>query len=448
MIISDLDSAYQLLKEFPDKFITYFDEAFASSELDVTSKIMSVMGFSVLVSATLAKPEEIPTVISHYKERHHLEDDSFLQVIKSNKQHISCTFIDSEGFIFSPHENIENIDMLKEFIPMLDIPLIKRGYSPEVVFNMLSKIDSLLPASLQFRNFFSKLGILSHESIREYACDILKYISDNHSVEILEKLQEKLTRKIENMDIESIFTNSSIHYQGNKTLHVASAEDFNSHVENISKNFLKDSPKISDIYTEYERESNAISTRIKNLQKNGNKDSSQEIYELESSLMNIKFKWPSQYLLNSKAHANKFSNLSKLLYPNDEIFGSKTELDILDDTRSKLFLSGIGVYQPETFSKCKMDMFLKNKDKFKFIISTPSIVYGTNISLSIIDIDKSFISECTKNTLYQLIGRAGRKGRSTSASIIFRDIEMLNIILRQNEVNNEAINIEERYAKL
>ena len=31
MIISDLDSAFLLLQEFPDSFITYFDEAFAAS---------------------------------------------------------------------------------------------------------------------------------------------------------------------------------------------------------------------------------------------------------------------------------------------------------------------------------------------------------------------------------------------------------------------------------
>ena len=124
MIISDLDSAYELLKEFPDTFVTYFDEAFAASELEITSKIMSVMGFSVLVSATLAKPEEIPTVISHFRDRHNLENDDFIHVIKSNRQHISCTFIDDSGNMFSPHDSVDNIDSLRDFINLLEIPLI------------------------------------------------------------------------------------------------------------------------------------------------------------------------------------------------------------------------------------------------------------------------------------------------------------------------------------
>lgn len=445
MIISDLDSAYELLKEFPDTFVTYFDEAFAASELEITSKIMSVMGFTVLVSATLAKPEEVPTVISHYRDRHNLENDDFLHIIKSNRQHISCTFIDNNGNMFAPHDSVENIDSLSEFINLLEIPLIKRGYSPEVVFNMSSKIDNLLPEFLKFRNIFQKLGILTHESIREYACSILKYIVETGSIEIFEKLKSNIFKKIENMDVNSMFSTSGIHYQGNKTLHVASSTNFNKHIEHISNEFLKDSPKISDMYIEYDREYNTILSRIKHLGKNGNKDTIDEKNELENALTNVTFKWPSQFLLNSKAHANKFSNLSKLIYSNDEKFGSKNDLDMLDDTRSKLFLSGIGVYQPEEFSKCQMDLFLRNKDNFKFILSTPSIVYGTNISLSLIDIDSSFTPECSLNTLYQVIGRAGRKGRSTSASIIFRDRKMLNIIFQTNSVNNEAINIEKNY---
>ena len=95
-----------------------------------------------------------------------------------------------------------------------------------------------------------------------------------------------------------------------------------------------------------------------------------------------------------------------------------------------------------------MEVFLKKKDIFQFIISTPAIVYGTNISLSIIDIDNSFIVDSTKNTLYQLIGRAGRRGKSDSAMVIFRNNEMIKMIIENNEQNIEAIQIEENYMKI
>jgi hypothetical protein len=179
IIISDLESAYTLLSNFPDTFITYFDEAFASSSLEITSKIMSVIGHTVLVSATLANPDEIPTVINDYKLRHKHIDDNFIYNIKSTKQHISSTFIDENGYIFAPHNFILNIEELKIFIQNIHRPLIQRGYSPEVVFNISKNINEELPNKLKFNIYFDKIGKINHESLRLYICDILKYIVDH-----------------------------------------------------------------------------------------------------------------------------------------------------------------------------------------------------------------------------------------------------------------------------
>lgn len=452
MIISDLDSAYILLKEFPDMFIAYFDEAFAASKLEITAKIMSVLNRAVLVSATLAKQSEIPTVITDFKTRHNLLNDDFVYSIKSNKQHISCTFIDPNGNMFPPHENVSNLDELHSFIELLDKPLIKRAYSPEVVFSMSNKINSYLPEELKFRTRFPYFGVQTHETIREYACDILKYIDNTSNIELFNNLKFTPIKKLINMDINSIFTQSSIFYQGSKTLHVASSNNFNQHIENIAKPFLDLSPKLSDLFTSYQKDKNSLDTRIANIDENSTKKNLMEdtelISELSKTLANLQLKWPMEFILNSADHANKFGNGSRLNAPNIEIRGSIDELNVLDEIRAKLFLSGIGIYQPETFSSCKMDLFLRNKDNFKFILSTPSIVYGTNINLSIIDIDSSFVSSSTKNTLYQLIGRAGRRGKSQSATIVFRDMAMLNIILQLDDNNVEAIQIESNYQKI
>jgi len=49
--------------------------------------------------------------------------------------------------------------------------------------------------------------------------------------------------------------------------------------------------------------------------------------------------------------------------------------------------------------------------------------------------------------LYQVIGRAGRKGKSSSATIIFRDMRLLDTILEQDTVNIEAVQIEHNFQK-
>ena len=449
MIISDLDSAYTLLQKFPNTFVTYFDEAFASSNLEITSKIMSVLGLTVLVSATLAKPEEIPSVINDYRIRHNFPDNRFLHIIKSTKQHISCTFIDENGYLFTPHDKVDNISQLDDFIICLDrTPLMKRAYSPEVVFNISNVIDDLLPCELKFKTVFRHIGIVNHETLRTYLCDVIRYINQTKNEELFNRLKSIKINKISDMDVHSIFTNSSVHYQNGKTLHVATTENFNLHVENIATPFLKDSPKVVDIIRTYDRECDVINEEIKRLEKNGDKDSVYEKSKLLRELDEIKLNWPLEFIINSRTHANKFGNLSLLTNANNDIFAKKSDMEVLDLTRTKLLFSGIGIYQPEIFSPQEMDFFLRKKDAFKFILSTPSIVYGTNISLSIIDIDKSFLVDSTKNTLYQLIGRAGRKGKSHSATVIVRDNRMLDMIIENNTRNIEAEDIERNYQNI
>lgn len=450
MIISDLESAYALLKAYPNTFISYFDEAFASADMEITAKIMSVLGHTVLVSATLAKPSEIPSVISDFKLRHNHQTDDFLHIVKSNIQHISCTFINSHGNIYLPHDNVESFDKLHDFLPRLEDPIVKRGYSPEVVFNMISKIDNHLPDNFKFVNRFPHFGILTHESMRDYAYDILHFIVKENRSDIFEILKTQLIRKIPNMDINTIFTTTAFKYQSGKTLHVATMNNFDNHIKQLSNPFLEGSPKLSDTVSLYKKTQNQIETEMASLVKNSKKDDNNQddIAHLQQELNELRLIWPSEYILNSRSHAARFGTSQYITTPNTTVFGQIQDMDILDDTRAKLFLSAIGVYQPSEFNDDNMDQFLRNKDGFKFILSTPEIVYGTNISLSIIDIDSSFIHDSTRNTLYQLIGRAGRKGKSHSATIIFRNDEMLNMIFRNTIKNIEAENIERNYLRI
>lgn len=450
MIISDLDSAYTLLSNFPDTFITYFDEAFASANLEITAKIMSKLGHTVLVSATLSKPDEIPTVIDNFKTRHGWNNNSdFLYEIKSGKQHISCTMVDEEGFIFLPHQKNNTIDELRTFLPSLEQPLLRRAYSPEVVIIYSKIINNFLPEDLKFKNRFDYFGKINHESLREYLIEILNYICKNNNEVLFDKIKNIRENKIKNMDIKTMFTSSAYNYQLGKTMHVATTENFNLHVEELAQPLINGSPKLSDVITTYNREKTAVKNQLENLDKNGDRDSDFERSKLLKELDNIKLNWPQEYVINTMTHANKFGTLNYIKNSSKETLNiTPDDVNIFNDTRGKLLLSGIGIYQPESFNTAEMTFFLRKKERFKIILSTPSIVYGTNISLTIIDIDSSFTIDSTKNTLYQLIGRAGRKGKSDSALIIFRNNQMIDMILENSNINIEAIMIENNIKKI
>jgi len=455
MIISDLESAVKILEEFGDMFIPYFDEAFAAASSPITAKILhSLPKISILVSATLAEPEEIPTVINDFKKRHLIEEDPStsyeqIKVIKSDTQHISCTFIGPDGCIYAPHYSIKTLEEFDNFLILFKKePLIQRAYSLDVVFAMASKLDSDLDSALKFNQKFKYIGEITHTKLRWYAFEILEFIRNSNLLSFLEKINSEKITKLNYLDVSDILTRNAVYYHTGKTLHIATSDIFNEHLLNIATPFLAGSPKLETIIRDYNRQKEGLEIELKNLKKNGNKDSEDDRNELGRDIMNVQIKWPAEFIINSVSHATKFGTLAKLKHHNCEIFGNIEDTTGLDEIVAKLFISGIGVYQPEEFSNIQMDLFLKNKDRFKFIFSTPSIVYGTNISLSIIDIDKSFSKNATKNTLYQLAGRAGRNGKSNSATVIFRDWEMIDMILQKNIVNIEARQIEENYSKL
>ena len=448
MIIADLESALELLKAYPDLFITYFDEAFALANSPITAEVMNQMGFTVLVSATLSRPDEIPTVISEFKRRHNHETNDFLHIIKSSRQHISCTFIDESGNIFAPHHSINTIEDMEYFISKIDTPLIKRGYSPEVVIDMIIKINKYLPENLKFDNVFLKYGMLTHESIRDYACSIMAYIYESNNIDLFNLLKSNIIQKISNMDLNTIFTTSSINYQFGNTLHLSILNNFNNHVNSISSPLLNGSPKINDIINEYKKVYDSIVSQIQSFEKSHSDETDELIADLTKTLGNLKINFPGEFIINSRRHSIRFNNSRDLINENLPANLTIDEMNILDDNRTKLLFSNVGIYQPENFSNQEMDLFLRNKDNFKFIISTPSIVYGTNIGLNIIDINESFKDYCSKNTLYQLIGRAGRRGKSDSAMIIFRDNSMLNTIFKIEEGNIESEMIESNFNKI
>jgi late competence protein required for DNA uptake (superfamily II DNA/RNA helicase) len=91
-------------------------------------------------------------------------------------------------------------------------------------------------------------------------------------------------------------------------------------------------------------------------------------------------------------------------------------------------------------------IFMEYKDNLNYILSTPSIIYGTNMNISIVDIGEEYSKIATRNSLFQLVGRAGRKGKkSNSAMVIFRTWDMLEKIMAPTYENIEAKIIENQF---
>ena len=450
MVIADLMSAEIILKEFPDLFIPYFDEAFAASNEMINAKIMSILPkVSILVSATLSYPEEIPNTIQNFKIRHSIENNDFISLIKNDIQLINCDFIGPEGEIISPHHLVNNIGELNIFIQQLKkYPIIQRGYSNKIVNEMYSKIENILPSELKIKKKFPSLGHFSNSNLREYGMELIEFISNSNNQEYFNMINKISIKVIQNNTIENMITHNSFYYYDKNTLHVSNRNDFMNYVNEISNELLEGSPKLKNIISKYEKQKEEITKKLEIFEKN-NRDEKHyvDIKDCEVELSNLKIQYSEEFIWNSYSFLKKFNNHNKIDTYNKPLI----DMDVikkLDDLSAKLFLSHIGVYNQSNMNLYEMDTFLAYKDIFKFIMSDPSIIFGTNINITLIDINENMSSIMTRNKMYQMIGRAGRIGKSSSASVIFRSWDLFRIIIHEDDINIEAQQIEENIKKI
>jgi hypothetical protein len=214
----------------------------------------------------------------------------------------------------------------------------------------------------------------------------------------------------------------------------------------MTNQLFNDSPKMNKVIDAFDKASEARKNQIESLEKGIRKDNKDDIeFQLSQiASQSLRLNWPNKYIVNSKEHGKLYDHV---IY--NENLGIKVDINqlkLLEESNAKALLSSIGIYNPDEMNTDDKSVFMEYKDEMRFILSTPAIIYGTNMNISNVDIDESYSSESTRNSIYQLIGRAGRKGRrSYSAMAVFKDWNLLNKIMNITFENVEAKMIENMF---
>jgi hypothetical protein len=216
----------------------------------------------------------------------------------------------------------------------------------------------------------------------------------------------------------------------------------------LSPLFLgKTSININKIVDSYEEMLLSKEKKIESMKKGITKENKESVeYKIEEiEKQPVRVRWPQKFIPNTYEH----SEVHNYTHDNISAFGSNVNIKKFRNASelfSMAFLSGIGIYNPEEMNIDEKSIFMEYKDNLNFILSTPSIIYGTNMNISIVDIGEEYSQIATRNSLFQLVGRAGRKGKkSYSAMVIFRTWDMLNKIMAPTFDNIEARLIESSF---
>ena len=91
----------------------------------------------------------------------------------------------------------------------------------------------------------------------------------------------------------------------------------------------------------------------------------------------------------------------------------------VDDKIKILLMCGVGVYSPMTLDQKYTNEVIRlaTNGMLAFVIADYNISYGTNYPFNTVVITKLFVEKHSMNTLFQLMGRAGRVNRSWTANV-------------------------------
>jgi hypothetical protein len=169
-------------------------------------------------------------------------------------------------------------------------------------------------------------------------------------------------------------------------------------------------PNLHTLRKQFEAQKLAFDKTKEAMLKNGKKDQIMPgggcYTQNGGSIEEPEFVWPL------RINASSYVSLSEV-----------EEKELEGDTASRL-LSGIGMYDPVNGKDLEQTVVMREacKGNLACLFASPDIVYGTNLSLTTVFIGTGYGNIATRNSLYQLIGRAGRTGRAHKAKVIFQDM--------------------------
>lgn len=421
-IICDPDAALLLVQENKEKYILFIDELTIGLDSQIhqyqTNAIIKLLKnptkLLILSSATMpnVNSKSIQYISKHFSK---------LIDIDKNEIFIGCTVCAYNGKVIIP-TNEKN--KLKEVIDKNSF--LSRMYTMTV-------LELLNP---DYISLFTDINHLNANYIKDCCIDILLNNSNinvhNHYIR-------------PKFDINTLGTTSS-HLFPHSTLIAVGYDNLINTTYSIFDDLLKQLPDIEHILNIYYKELDRYNVnKVKLTQSrqkiasNKNKLDKKELdIELENNIGDAPtIKFPSRFRINTVEHAKFYNKDNKIKtsmsFPLEEI-----DFSFVTQTKIKaLLMCGVGIYSPHTINNSNyLNTVVKLMigGKLPFVVSTYEICYGTNYPFNTTIITDSFSDNHSLNTLFQLMGRAGRVGKSWTAYSIVPDkyIDIFNDYIKDS----------------
>lgn len=496
VIICSPDVAYKLLtfNYDPEKYILFLDEPTIGADiknsqpLEENIKLFTCLPkWTILSSATLPEVNKLMPLFDKIKSRY---PNIYIDQIYSTEIQIGCNLKTYENNLVVPYigcKNKKDLDLVIEKVEKN--PFLGRLYTYNVIKSLwiaMSKEGiSELP---DIPKIFSEIENLSAECVRNETSKLLRLLSTQNDTVIENICKNFIENEIETkppknevkdniifgsedspddskieftqlgtkqayrfLNMNLIVTNDPVNF---------ALTSFRTLLDDLNESGCKNAKQLNNTYQKEKTVYNNILSKFDSNKVASKIDKDKKKQELEETLV-PKIKFLNFGQINTQEHLEKYasSHLKQIIkryirIPNN-LEDIPEDIYTLDNDIIMLLFCGVGIYCPT--SSATNDIYnttvlhMASEGKLAYLIADSSICYGTNYPINRVFITHEFVDVHSLNTLFQLLGRAGRVGQSWRAEAYITTniaIKLMNFINGTINNDEELINILDMYIKI
>lgn len=467
LIVCDLDCAIELLNK-SQNYVLFVDEPTVGADQrhhPVTNAVAKIIVLApektILCSATLPETNEIAPIITYFSEKH---VGAKIESIYSKESMIGCELINFDGYTLLPHNNCLTCEELQIIVNNLKTQsFIDRLYTAPVLYRLRKRLlENNIPNVINLETYFSNMGNLTQTNIQKAAIELLEgllLLKDNSIIakicQPLEKIDIDITSRLDKQiqmndsstensnegfawdnedkssssddiviqkqdvyDLNKIFMEQAYMYMGHC---LVISKDPLKFAFDKSKTLLNNCDTASKIISKYTTSGNRFKQSLEKLESIKNEDDRSKKEQEIKNECKLSIDFPSILKLNTIDHLMQFAPHMKDKIDSKmfqfECILENIPLDFnIPDWVMLLLFAGVGIYQPHNKILCdSYNEYVLNmaaNGQLAFLISDDSICYGANYPFNHVVIEDDIIENHSIGTLFQLIGRTGRVGKS------------------------------------
>ncbi|CAJ1416473.1 unnamed protein product [Effrenium voratum] len=519
-LMCDSASAAWLLRQLdPNRTILVVDEPPMGSDVypdkpednplacAMMQTMMTPMYKTVLMSATLPRPEALPTLVNSFLERFKIPDserDLHVRECMSTELDRGAVMCGPSGAVAFPHQNVQTADELKRLCERLPAdPLVLKAYTERALATLLLRWRALEKDGKLKDGFkkqvvlpedkFSDLSELHHASIRSYAMDLLTCVAKQEDDEFAKAFCCPDTtgdNLFPQFDLSEMLFGNAYAFPG---LTLVADDHPLEQMLKMSENLQAQFPRASDIEADIKKQEESAVKEKK----------FKEDDEQQEEAPQMKLKFSPDLVIQSEQFLKRWcpkrpagAHTIPRVLPTVNEFKAIKNLPV-DERWQMLALAGAGSFDPKLDSDPSNPVYTQwvhesmTQNKLACVTAGKEFTWGANVPASTVvaswrwrsprspvghgkglgerffttvkamdlldtrlrlaampsKVTKSFAETTSVAGMLQYVGRAARRGLTTHGQAIFeRDEDLQRIFASPDGLSTEALTME-RYAE-